>query len=78
MDDYIKDHTCIITARLVPRSHLGMLKGIRTGVDFGSGTETKLLLSSLASFPGRSCLQFLIACSMQKRRGKAWEKESCA
>ena len=30
----------------------------------------------LASFPGRSCLQFLIAYCMQKRRGKAWEKES--
>ena len=32
----------------------------------------------LALFPGCSCLQFLIACSMQKRRGKAWEKESYA
>ena len=29
------------------------------------------------SLPGCFCLQFLIACSMQKwRRGKAWEKES--
>ena len=31
----------------------------------------------LASFPGRSCLQFLIACSMQKQRGKAWERVTC-
>ena len=30
----------------------------------------------LASFPGSSRLQFLIACSMQKQMGKAWEKES--
>ena len=32
----------------------------------------------VASFPGLSRLQFLIAYSMQKRRGKAWEKESRA
>ena len=32
----------------------------------------------LASFPGHSHLQFLITCSMQKRRGKAWEKKSRA
>ena len=32
----------------------------------------------LASFPGRFYLQFLITCSMQKRRGKAWEKDSHA
>ena len=32
----------------------------------------------LASFPDRYRLQFLITCSMQKRRGKAWEKESHA
>ena len=30
----------------------------------------------LASFPGCSRLQFLITCNMQKRRAKAWEKES--
>ena len=34
--------------------------------------------SGVASFPGRSRLQFLIAYCMQKRRGKAWEKESRA
>ena len=33
---------------------------------------------TIASFPGRFRLQFLIAYSMQKRRGKAWEKESRA
>ena len=32
----------------------------------------------VASFPGRSCLQFLIAYCMQKRRGKAWGEESHA
>ena len=32
---------------------------------------------TLASFPGCSYLQFLIAYCMQKRRGKVWEKESC-
>ena len=32
----------------------------------------------IASFPGRSRFQFLIAYCMQKRRGKAWEKESRA
>ena len=32
----------------------------------------------LTPFPGRSRLQFLIACSMQKRRGEPWEIESCA
>ena len=32
----------------------------------------------LSSFPGHSCLQFLIAYCMQKRRRKAWEKESRA
>ena len=74
MDDYIKDHTCIITASLVPRSHLGILKGIRTGADFGSGTETKLLLSSLRPFPPPVFDRML----MQKWRGKAWEKESHA
>ena len=26
----------------------------------------------VASFPGLPTVQFLIACSMQKRRGKAW------
>ena len=31
----------------------------------------------LASFLGRSRLQFLIACNI-KTEGKAWEKESCA
>ena len=30
-------------------------------------------LELVASFPGHSHLQFLIACSMHKRRGKAWE-----
>ena len=30
----------------------------------------------VASFPGRSHLQFLIACSMQKRRGKG-ERVTC-
>ena len=38
-------------------------------------TQTMLML---ALFPGRSRLQFLIAYCMQKRRGKAWEKESRA
>jgi len=33
---------------------------------------------SLASFPGRSHLQYLIACSMQIRRGNAWEISSRA
>ena len=32
----------------------------------------------LALFPGHSRLLFLIACSMQKWRGKSWEKESHA
>ena len=32
----------------------------------------------VASFPGCSRLQFLIAYCMQKQRGKAWEKESRA
>jgi len=32
----------------------------------------------VASFPGRSHLQYLIAYSMQIRRGKAWEIWSCA
>ena len=32
----------------------------------------------LASFPGRSHLQYLIAYSMQIWRGKAWEIWSCA
>ena len=31
-----------------------------------------------ASFPGRSHLQYLIACRMQIRRGKVWEIWSCA
>ena len=46
MDGYIEDHTCIITASLIPRPHPAILKGIRAGVGFGSGTETKLLLPS--------------------------------
>ena len=33
---------------------------------------------AIASFPGLSHLQFLIACSMLKRRGKGWEIESRA
>ena len=32
----------------------------------------------LDSFPGHSHFQFLIACSMQKWKGKAWEKKSRA
>ena len=36
------------------------------------------LLSKCALFPGPSCLQFLIVCSMQKHKGTAKEKESCA
>ena len=45
-----------------------------------SGNETGAFLYHLclASFPGRSHLQFLIAYCMQKWRGKAWEKESRA
>ena len=40
----------------------------------------KILLrpETLTSFPGRSHLQFLIAYSVQKWRGKAWEKASLA
>ena len=38
----------------------------------------KQLAICVASFPGHFCLQFLITCSMQKRRGKAWEKKSRA
>ena len=34
--------------------------------------------SQVALFPGRSHLQLMIACSMQKWMGKAWEKELCA
>ena len=34
-------------------------------------------ITGLASFPGRSHLQYLIAYSMQIRRGKAWEIWSC-
>ena len=33
----------------------------------------RLRVDVLASFPGRSHLQYLIAYSMQIRRGKAWE-----
>ena len=36
----------------------------------------KQLAICVASLPGHFCLQFLITCSMQKQRGKAWEKES--
>ena len=36
-----------------------------------------LLTRPVASFPGHSRLQFLIACSI-KTEGKAWEKESRA
>ena len=32
----------------------------------------------VASFPGHFRLKLLITCSMQKRRGKGWEKESRA
>ena len=39
-------------------------------------TPIHMHIQHAASFPGRSCLQFLIACTMQKRRGKVWEKES--
>ena len=44
------------------------------------GNEASYCTSTtvIASFPGRSRLQFLITCSMQKWRGKAWEKESLA
>ena len=42
------------------------------GWDSGKGP----LDLGLASFPDRCRLQFLIACSMQKWRWKAWEKES--
>ena len=35
-----------------------------------------VLKSPVASFPGRSRLQFLIAYCMQKRRGKAWVRVS--
>ena len=32
---------------------------------------------TVASFPGLPTVQFLIACSMQKQRGKAWYHLSC-
>ena len=55
-----------IGAGLIPRlSHM-------PGNEASYCTGTTLI----ASFPGRSRLQFLITCSMQKWRGKAWEKES--
>ena len=34
--------------------------------------DRKACSMELASFPGLPTVQFLIACSMQKRRGKAW------
>ena len=37
-----------------------------------SGLISGGLPPPLASFPGLLCLQFLIACSMQKQREKAW------
>ena len=43
-----------------------------------AGSLPELCHLHVASFPGRSRLQFLIAYCMQKRRGKAWEKESRA
>ena len=56
--------TCVL-AMLVARNVCNSHKVNRTAED-------------LASFPGRSRLQFLIAYCIQKRRGKAWEKESRA
>ena len=57
--------------------------GIRTGNEASGirpGNEASGIkpVWMIASFPGRSRLQFLIAYCMQKRRGKAWEKESHA
>ena len=43
----------------------------------GNEAKAKLDGTTIASFPGRSRLQFLIAYCMQKRRGKAWEKVTC-
>ena len=40
-------------------------------------SETHFLLGVYYTFPGRSCLQFLIACSTKKQRGKAWEIALC-
>ena len=48
------------------------------GSDNGGQYVRELVLTAIASFPGRSRLQFLIAYCVQKRRGKAWEKESRA
>ena len=42
------------------------------------GEQSLTICPELASFPGCSCLQFLIASSMRKQRGKAWEIQSCA
>ena len=46
-----------------------------TGLLIGllSPTQIQSLKMTIASFPGRSHLQYLIACSMQIRRRKAWE-----
>ena len=53
-----------------PTSHNPILRWILKGA--------KKRYAHIASFPGRSRLQFLITYCMQKRRGKAWEKESRA
>ena len=42
---------------------------------FGHETQGEYGYLGCSLAPGHSCLQFLITCSMQKWRGKAWEKK---
>jgi len=68
MGSSVHDLRCDVGAGLILRlSHM-------PGNEASYCTGTTLI----AAFPGRSRLQFLITCSMQKWRGKAWEKESHA
>ena len=47
-----------------------------TLMDLGRPWQTIIGGREVASFPGHSHLHFLIACSMQKWRGKAWKRKS--
>ena len=61
---FLKQYNGLMTGefKLMPPCKLSMLMDLFTGQ--GS--------SCLASFPGLPTVQLLIACSMQKQRGKAW------
>ena len=67
--------TCLI--QLCKHAITSNLESFTSVCILGVGSAVAVNTHAVASFPGLPTVQFLIACSIQKRRGKAWSILSC-